>query len=78
MSYESYYQTERSVERLFNDHRFKLYYLLFIALTLASAVVAQLVGFPTIAGMLVSYVVLFTVVSALFIFVPILILSRLA
>ncbi|WP_459191513.1 hypothetical protein [Halosimplex sp. J119] len=78
MTYKEYYQTDRSVERLFNDHRFKLYYLLFIALTLASAVAAELVGFSTVGGMLVSYVVLFTVVSALFIFVPVLVLSKLA
>ncbi|WP_415379422.1 hypothetical protein [Halosimplex sp. TS25] len=77
MSYESYYQTGTSVQRLLNDHRFKLYYALFVALILGSAVVADLVGFPTVAGMLVSYVVLFSVVSALFVFLPVAILSRL-
>ncbi|MFC7141018.1 hypothetical protein ACFQMA_14430 [Halosimplex aquaticum] len=77
MSYESYYQRGTSVQRLFNDHRFKLYYALFVVLLLVSAVGAQLVGFPTIAGMLVSYVVLFSVVSALFVFLPVAILSKL-
>lgn len=77
MSYEQYYRSETSVQRLLNDHRFKLYYLLFVALILVSAVMADLVGFPTVAGMLVSYVVLFSVVSLLFIVVPVLLLSEL-
>jgi len=77
MSYERYYTSGMTVERLFNDHRFKIYYLLFVVLLMISSVVADLVGFPTVSGMLVSYVVLFSVVSALFVFLPLAILARL-
>ena len=76
MSYESYYQSDTSVERLFNDHRFKLYYLLFVVLLVVSAVVADLVGFPAVAGMFLWYIILFSAVSALFVFLPYLLLKK--
>lgn len=77
MSYESYYQSGASFQKLMNDHRFKLYYLVFVLTMIVSAVVANAVGFPTVAGMLVSYIVLFTVVSVLTVFVPIAVIAKL-
>lgn len=75
MSYDNYYQSGAPAQRLFHEHRYKIYYLAFIVLLVVSAVAVELLGFPTIAGMLISYIVLFSVVSVLFILLPIAFIS---
>lgn len=43
----------------------------FIAFCTVAAIVTNLVGFPTIAGMIVAFAILTVIVSVLFVFIPV-------